>query len=425
MSQRMLAGMTAVMVVCSFFVVGLVWSMMKQSERVNLELLDRLTAMEAGPRPALSTKTDQRILQQLELLNQRQAVVARPDASALSQVTIQLRGTPEGRDLSRRFMGYLKKRGEQSEFVSQVAAASDDSDLIDFGQLPAGQYQLNLVAPWAEYYHNDVITVQPGQDLMQTIVCPATAPRDVVVEFQIDWQGKQKSGDWYVLCDFRELMTEMTPNRFRLESSRMVEGRPWLSGQFDQAAPRGVYLIDRDNRVYRCPLDKEGRFLNIDPEALPGKPSVVLREGNYKLPVLYLIHKADLNRIAELHAGFGEIMYVPNILNHQRDRLFQFTRGKYLQKGVGGIVVFTSLPGAPSMTTLAPTAFLLPFQEGADRPEAGNKQGLNHQLTRANGIEYARRLSFTAEPDRKNAWKIELPALERLNVPKGVQQGFF
>ena len=425
MSQRMFAGMTGVMVVCSFLVVGLVWSMMKQSERVNLELLDRLAAMEAEPQPALSTETNQRILKQLELLNQKRAVAARPDASALSQVIIQLRGATEGRDPSQRFMGYLKKRGEQSEFVSQVAVASDETDQIDFGQLPAGQYQLNLVAPWAEFYHNYEITVQPGQDLMQTIVCPATATRDVAVEFQIDWQGKLKSGDWYVLCDFRELMTNMTPNQFRLESSRMVEGRPWLSGQFDQAASRGVYLIDRENRVSRCPLDEEGRFQNIDPETLAGKPSVELREGNYKLPVLYLIHKADLNRIAGLHAGFGEIMYVPNVLNHQRDRLFQFTRGKHLQKGVGGIVVFTSLPGAPSVTSLAPTTFLLPFQEKADRAEAGNEQGLNYQLTRANGIEYAKRLSFSAEPDRKNVWKIELPALERLNVPEGVQQRFF
>ena len=407
MSQRMMTGFSAVMTVCCIAVVGIAWSLMKESQSVNQKMLEQLTVIAA--RPQEETKD-----------------IQNPD---MNQVSFQLvQQTKEGKPAVG-FTGKLTKSGKQTDTFT-VDAVSSDSGNLDFGTLPWGKYQLKVKSPWGESYFDKNITVIPGRGFTETIVCPSAEQENVPVQFQIEWPDKLKSEDWVLLCDFRVLEREglsgISDGLIRKYANNNWHSSKALNASAGQPL---FFLIDNQNQVSICPhrgsIEKPGNYKVVDPSDLIGKPSINLIEGDgYVLPVINLFPKKDLVKLSAL-----DLAQSYSVLNTLRSVIFPFTPANSFQVDLGD-----SLGGSlGSLRSNMRTTILLPFSYQASLDDLVDPLAQKPLPETASGIELSKLLRFSAVKDQENVWKIKLAELEKLKVRKGVVvqgnpgggQGFF
>jgi len=280
MSQRIMTGLSAVMAVCCIAVVGIAWSMMQESRAFNLQMLEQFK--QAQERSAGETSGEmQPILFQLV------------QEGSKDQPAVGFDGT-----LSRR-------EGDNTIFT--VEAVSDKNGQLDFGNLPWGNYQLTLKAPWGEAPQAEMITTIPGRKYEETIVCPAHAPQQVEVKFEVNWQN-MPDDEYYLLCDFRgrgaSAWSNIASDLFFLSSYQEIKGRLWLySHDLDRESGENVYLIDvKNQRAAPCPLSAGGNIKKIDERQLNWGPTVEILQGVYARPTIYLIAQNELGKITEINS---------------------------------------------------------------------------------------------------------------------------
>ncbi|WP_417382125.1 hypothetical protein [Gimesia sp.] len=364
MSQRIMTGVSVTAAVCCIAVAGIAWLMMKRSEQVNLKLLEHLN----------QTQTD--------------SVSATSDE--MNEISFQL--VQQG-DISKPavgFSGELTKSGDKTDSFS-ISAVIDESGKLDYGQLPWGRYNLKLHAPWNEMcFENSIVTI-PGRDYLKTIVCPASAPKGVPVQFHINWPDKLTPDDWVVLCDFRYPLQgkELVP--FTLKSKRSIENHFWIYDQDLQRDPKGVYLINSDNRVGFCPLTSEGDYKNINLEELKLHSEITMNQGEYHLSVFYLTRKDTLKKLAELNSPppFGILAFTPG----QNPGLRIYPK---LRRGTGF------------------SFFVNPFEVlKIESPFEKQLKSLSgYAVTELHGIQLPEPLLFTAVKESPNVWEINIPKIE-------------
>ncbi|QDV52483.1 hypothetical protein [Gimesia fumaroli] len=304
MSQRILVGISAVMAVCCLAVVGIAWSMMKKSEQVNLKMLERLSALEEQPRDAGAMQMNQQILKQLEQLKAEQA--AESSAQEMNPIVFQLVQEREGGKPAAGFKGNLMKyEGQKIEF--SVEAMSDETGKLDFGKLPWGKYYVSFKAPWGEFVANVIqITTIPGRKFEKTITCPAKAPEDVAVQFEVNWQNKPTGEDYYLLCDFRFQQYDQSKKlkEYSLNSTQEIGDRAWIySHDLSLESRQNVYLIDvKKNQATPCTLAADGSIEQMDLESIIWSPTVEILQGQYRAPTIYLLQKNELSKLADINS---------------------------------------------------------------------------------------------------------------------------
>ncbi|QDT96184.1 DUF1700 domain-containing protein [Gimesia aquarii] len=462
MSQRIMTGISAVMAVCSIAVVGIAWILMRDSQLVNRQMLDQLAVIADRPqadstvvkslqstneaivrelkvladsqrpsrpvnelgmsgmmgamgvgegemmgggfgmesKPAEPSNINQQILKQLEQLNQKQNNQESSASEGMNQISFQLVQDNKDKKPAVGFKGILTKNGNQMESFS-LESVSTKTGKLDFGKLPWGQYYFYLNAPWGEVCHVPSITVIPGRDYTQTIVCPVASPLEVPVQFKVNWSTKQNSEDWYLLCDFRELVhvgyghvLRETANGFSFNSTRKLGDDLWTTIQNQQQQPKGVYLISSDDQVSLCPLDRKGYYENIGPDSLAEKTSINILQGQYTLPLIYLIPKKYLNKLSSLNKSASY-----DVFNSVRKEIVRYdpyhSESRGMKSGTFGVLN---------------TAILIPSLNITD-PMLNDSFGNSKNVA---GIQLPRRLEFTASKDQTNLWEIELPDLSSL-----------
>lgn len=277
MSQRIMTGLSAVMAVCCIAVVGIAWSMMQESRAFNLQMLE-----------------------QFKLAQERSAGES---SGEMQPIEFQLVSKGDTEKPPTGFIGKLTRLVEKDQMFS-VDAVSDQAGLLDFGKLPWGKYSLSIEAPWGESPGLKQITTVPGRKYKETIVCPAHAPQQVEIEFQVNWKD-QPEDEAYLLCDFRTIdLTKLKQGKFfGLRSFREMQDRKWIYHHDTKAGGKQpVYLIDVINdRATRCPLADDGNYKNLDPQQLDWHPTVEILQGEYKEPTVYLLEKSDLKQLTALN----------------------------------------------------------------------------------------------------------------------------
>lgn len=277
MSQRILVGISAVMAVCCIAVVGIAWSMMQESRAFNLQMLE-----------------------QFKLAQERSAGETSENLHPILFQLVQ-DGTEDKAAVG--FQGMLFKRyGENIIFT--VDAVSDTTGLLDFGKLPWGEYVLKLKAPWGEAPVPLGFSTIPGRKYEQTIVCPAHAPQDVEVEFQVNWQNRPEE-EYYLLCDFRTADFDKSKGirNFMLLSYQQIQDESWIyQHDMNKESERCVFLIDlKNDRATRCLLTVDGKFEKLDHHELAWQSTVNILQGVYHMPTVYLLQKDDLKQLNALN----------------------------------------------------------------------------------------------------------------------------
>ncbi len=397
MSQRILTGVAVVMAVCGFIVVGLVWSMMKESQAFNTRMMAQLA--EIADRPVPEVQNDSA-------------------TGEMNRVSFQLvQGKADGKP-GVGFEGKLTKIGDNTDSFT-LKEGSDAEGKLDFGKLPWGGYSLNVIAPWGESYHKD-LTVLPGRNFSQTIVCPSAAPVEVPVRFEVEWPDDLKSDDWLLLCDFRPRPIDSGLSALSRKIGAEIWTRPYpnpLDGTWDYSM---VCLINQKNQVFRCPLDINRRFQNIDFDKLEAKQSINMIEGDqYLLPVMYLLYRQDLADLQLDNVKVGESSVSFMVLNHRRESLRMISPANLnLQhaSSFGGSDIVDA-------TTLVVTHQKIAALDAAVREEnKGAPNASGSPFAYASGIQFGNMLKFTAAKDQDNVWRIKLPELEQLRVPEEAKQ---
>ena len=396
MSQRIMTGVSVVMAVCCIAVVGIAWSLMNQSQGINQKMLEQLAAIADRPQPVDTAKIDQKMLNQLEQLNQKQSAQSGSLTEEMNQVSFQLKQDTQLGKPAASFTGQLTYQGDRLDSFT-LDAVSDETGKLDFGKLPWGNYYLNLNSPWYETYQSSKLTLIPGRDYSQTIICPTASPVEVPVQFEVDWPDNPKSEDWFLLCDFRNMQNGFGTgplHAFRFIIQRNIKNFHWSYDQNQQQNQRGVYIVSKNNKVSQCTLNPRGKFANIDPETLRGQPSINMFEGNYHLPVIYLLKKDDLIKLSLLNS-----LESYSVVSHDNEVL-QVLQNHGSTNGLSFGGGFLS-PG---------TLVLTPFRKGVSVPD-----GLTPVAKNVVGVQMSNLLDFTASKDQPNLWKIKLPELNFLN----------
>lgn len=383
MSQRIMTGVSVAMAVCGFIVVGLVWSMMNENERVNLIMLDQMAALADRPESAqISSVTDE-----------------------MSQISFQLVEDNKDKKPAIGFIGKLTKTGRQTDQFT-VEDVSDESGKLNFGKLPWGKYELSLETPWGEHNYNwETIemhiefTAIPGREYVETIVCPVAAPEKVPVQIKVNWPSGLKSEDYLLLCDFRKLGSPSKPYKFQLKSARQIQNDTWYYVRNQKQNTTGVYLLNENNEISQCPLSQKGEFINLALTTLNEKSSIKLCYGEYVLSYIYLIQKSDLSKLSDINRyDFNQII---NLKTHQITTFYQ--------------TLFNNTGfNATSM-------FIVPFKNNKLLPNLDDPMKVSAKSNDADGIVLPSQIRFTASTNKKNLWEIELPDLDLLKIPEGAK----
>ena len=364
MSQRIMTGVAVAMAVCGFIAVGLVWSMVQQNERVNLLLLERLD---------------------------QQASPSTNDAEGMIQIAFQLVQEGNPQKPAKGFTGTLTNEDGKAESFS-LDVVVDETGKLDFGRLPLGKYYLKLHAPWDETAILKSFVTIPGRDYSQTIVCPDGPPEKVPVKFQVRWPQGLDSEEWVVLCDFRYPQKGREPVPYVLKGRRSIQGQVWMYEQDPKDPPHGVYLIDSENRVTVCPLGTRGTYQDTTFEKLDFQTDTRLRQGEYHLPVCYLLQKSLLPHLTELgtHTSFDMLTLAP--FSNPSMRIENRVR-------IGtGYSAFVNVSEKLKL--------------GSRLQDRLNGPLNSHRAEQIHGIQLPEQSMFSADTGQMNVWKIKLPPAE-------------
>lgn len=368
MSQRIMTGISAVMAVCCIAVVGIAWSMMQESRAFNLQMLE-----------------------QFKLAQEKSASET---SGELQPIQFQLVQDGSKDEPAVGFEGTLAKY-ESTNVIFTVEAISDEMGLLDFGKLPWGEYALNLKAPWGEAPQPKQITTIPGRKYEETIICPAHAPQEVEVEFQVNWQNMPEE-KYYLLCDFRYRVSisSNVSEQFVLSTYQEVLGRQWVySHDLEQESEGNVYLIDVENqRAATCPLAADGNIKQIDAQQLDWHPTVEILQGVYGPPTIYLIAQHELSKITEINS-------------------LSSTKGVRFNKGQLETISFL-LPGQGSIISPFEKLSIDPALVVDKTPTA---------LKQIHGFipDRSTHKTFTATENQPNVWKINIPDLYPITRESG------
>ncbi len=456
MSQRIMTGISAVMAVCCIAVVGIAWILMRDSQLVNRQMLDQLAVIADRPqadstvvkslqstneaivrelrilaesqrplqplngmgmsemmgtvgggvgggfgmaaKPAEPSNINQQILKQLEQLNQKQGDQESTASEGMNRISFQLVQDNKDKKPAVGFTGNLTKSGNQTDSFT-LEAVTNKSGKLDFGKLPWGKYYLNLKAPWGESFVRWQLTVIPGRDYSQTIMCPSAAPEEVPVQFQVNWSKTLKTKGWFLLCDFRQTRSGGGGIfSYFFNSTRKVGDDYWMTDQNQPLKPRGVYLVDSDNQVSLCPLTEDGRFEDIDPDSVLEKPTVNMLEGEYNLPVVYLIPNKDLKQLSLLNSANSY-----KVIKKNRVGTYSYKPHNVSQRagnfGGGGFFGGQEIPT---------TAILVPFKRDITPSDSADFFNTVLRNENANGIQLPKLLKYSAKKDQLNLWEIKL-----------------
>jgi len=396
MSQRILTGVSIVMAACCIAVVGVAWALLNQSQSMNEKMLEQLVAIADRPQPVAAANVDQQILKQLEQLNQKQTVQSGSVSEELNPILFQLvEESKEGKP-SVGFKGTLT-RDEGGAPTYTVNAVSDKTGLLDFGKLPWGKYYLKLDTPWGESLQQFWITTVPGRKYEASIFCPANAPEDVAVQFQIDWQNRPMGEGDYLLCDFRSRLTNQyrIVKEYGLNSTQIIQDRVWIyEHDLSQESGKYVYLIDvKNNRATPCALASDGSIENMDVEKLVWYPTVEILQGLYRGPTIYLIKRNEINKLAALNS-----MLTTKFIEFDQSNYEINDRPLLIPGGVVIVSPFKKLEIAPELViNKTPT-----------------------ELKQINGfIKSAVNNSYTAKKNQPNVWVINIPDLNPITRESG------
>lgn len=419
MSQRILTGVSVAMAICGFIVVGLIWTMMRQNQSLNLQMLAQMKELADRPAPVAVNQQDPQLLERLEALMQKQKAESDSSSGAMNLVLLHLVAENKEGKPAVGFSGTLTKVSTNGGDF-KINAVSDAQGELDFGKLPWGKYQLHLKSPWGEEWNGHQFSTLPGRKFEATIVCPATVPAKVPVEFQVDWPTRPEDKSYYLLCDFR-LQKSYSNSAFLMDAFRDsfsdLNGEYFLqTTQTFQQNPswelswwtyrcsinqepenlNGVFLVDvLNNRIAPCPVTPEGAWENIVLEELNWQSNVEFLQGGSYLPAIYLLRKNDLARLEELNS-LEQVMAI--VRSDNGIGLENYERSKV------GLIISPFQPFKLSSQVMGQLAQFQPL---------GGKR-LNVDKVTVNGYRENRINSGTnyiAKKDQPNVWKLKIPAL--------------
>lgn len=348
---------------------------------------------------------DQQILKELDELKREQTAQVNSRSKGMNLVSFQL--VQEG-DIEKPAVGFsakLTKAGGKTDTFT-LSAVADQFGKLDFGKLPWGTYSLSLHSQLNETSSTSHFTTIPGRAYSGTIICPVAPQKEVPVQFQVV-QTENAAVEWnYLLCDFRHRDPDAAAVKFALDSSRKVHDLDWLFSDDLQKFPElGVYLIDmKNNQVISCPLTAEGKFEDIELQALNWQPSIKTRQGQYQAPVIYLIRKNELPKLSELNS------------------LKPFSVIDHSPKGLRLPVVDISPKGLRIPGTIhAKSGMILdPFEKlnvGRYRHLLEMKYGTAAKLI--HGVQSDKSTLYIAAKERPNVWEIKIPDLNPITRESG------
>ena len=434
MSQRIMTGVSLIMAVCCIAVVGLAWILVKDGQGVNQSMIAQLAAIADRPQTdstvvASLQRTNEEMVRELKNISVRQqsglatemSVVdgASSKSEEMKQISFQLVQDNRDKKPAVGFTGKLIKMGADTYSLD---VTSDEQGILDFGRLPWANYYLRLSSPWGESHYQLHVNVVPGRDFSETIVCPAAPPKDIPVQFQVNWPDKLKSEDWVLLCDFRASHTSSNlhldligdvigdeEHRDPFEITQVIQNENWI---YRQSIQKGVYLVTNENKVIPCPLSAKGRFVDFEFESLAEQSSINMKVGKYDLPAIYLFHKDDFKQLAKLNLAKSYSVLTPH---ESIDQLSDMTN---VNREGGIFKMHTSKASAPF------TVISAPFERVKFKPAISKRlERYGSVAKRLCGIKLPKGMTFTASNAQQNLWEINLPELDFVPIESSLSRG--
>jgi hypothetical protein len=192
MSQRLNLVLTSLMAAVCLAALGLVIVVFRDSQALNVALLERLQSMTA-PAPAVSQPVEPAA--PAEWTRARfKLVQGRAGGRPAVGFNVQMQGS-----MGSQVVGETKKNGYVMYGI--IEETSDEQGIADLGMFRYGGYTLQVRAPWGESISRQ-IGLRPGEEAIREIICPAAAAEPVDVAFRVDWPEDLQNRQLCLLLNF-------------------------------------------------------------------------------------------------------------------------------------------------------------------------------------------------------------------------------
>jgi hypothetical protein len=203
MSQRILIGMAGMIMVASFGMFWMTWTIAQQGREMNAVLLARLDRLEQPP-----------------------AAANNPEWNPASVQLVTESGDP-------------LPAGFKVQFVSkdfQLEQPVDAEGRVNLGLQRPGSCILGVTAPWGEVTQDDNTPIRAGEPYAARIICP-TAPELVECPLEVKWPEGLDSPDIWLACSIHP-------------KARSFSGREWTTPEifrfFVDHSGRTMLLTDEE-----------------------------------------------------------------------------------------------------------------------------------------------------------------------------------
>ncbi len=290
------------------------------SQRITVAALALLAAMSAGmfvlTWQSLATSRDVAAQAQAanrELLAEMRALLAgRPTEPAATaqpaewnSLKVKLVWDTEDGSPAEGVRVLLTPNSENTKGIPSAEEVSRSDGVIDFGLVLFGSYELRALTPHDER-HTRPISVRPGQDKLEVIVCPSQAQPDADVRVQVAWPGdagipEDALGALWCRCSFRAL-------------GRRIADQPWFQlspdGSFDGEVTllvngRGeVFAVDETWQVVAIRGRTPGSTSRLAaPQDIGLAATTYLAAGDWRLDELHVATESDKDgrRMFDVH----------------------------------------------------------------------------------------------------------------------------
>jgi hypothetical protein len=191
MSQRLTLAMTTLMAVVCVVLCVLIWKIADSNQATNLALMEQSRAM------------SQNILDKLAALSKPAPAPEPAKSLEWNPLKIRLVKGEAGGPPAEGFKARLEENILNATQRTNVMQISGADGIADFGLVRPGAHNLRITTPWnGNEYRSLFITLRPGEEHTEEIICPAEPLPEADVKISVDWPEDLKDKNLWAICSF-------------------------------------------------------------------------------------------------------------------------------------------------------------------------------------------------------------------------------
>jgi len=214
MSQRVLIGAVLILAIACLGGAGLIVMLVRQVSDANQAMQEQM---------AQNREANAALLDKLATLASRSPASQEPPRSMeWNPVKIRLvkdvAGGAPAEGFSVELQGYLLDTAKEI----QINRTTGTNGIAEMGLVRPGQHKLNVYTPWNESRSETTLTVLPGREMIEEIVCPGSQTPKASTSFTVEWPDELRDQGLWLIARVQRLSREVSGQNWSVADPTQV-----------------------------------------------------------------------------------------------------------------------------------------------------------------------------------------------------------